>query len=84
MVIGLAILLTSIKELVSFDSGAGMAETAWWLMTVTVAVGGVSTATTELEFVGAGICIAIGYLLQMTRHFWRFEQLQHTHYSHAS
>lgn len=82
-VLSSGILVTSWKEVVSFDSGVGMIETAWWLLTATVVIGGLTTATTKLEFVSASICIAVGYLLQITRHFWRFEQLQHAHYSPA-
>jgi len=81
---GVFILLTSFKEVISFDSGAGMIEAAWWLLTATVVLGGLTTVTTKLEFVSASVCIAVGYLLQMTRHFWRFEKLQHAHYGHAS
>ena len=77
-VLSVAILFTSLKEIVSFDSGPSMLEAAWWLITATLIIGALFSVTTKLEFLSSATAVGIGCALQLTRHLWRFERVQHT------
>jgi hypothetical protein len=82
-VLGLGILLTNITELVKLADTASFFETFAWLVVATVVIGSLSVTTTKLEFVTSGALIALGWVMQSTRHLWRVSHHHGSHYTAA-
>ena len=83
-VLGLAIMLTNILELVRFSDIPSSLEALLWLGAATAAIASLFSTTTKSEFVVTAIAIGVAWLAQTTRHVWRSNHTPRHHYLPAS
>ena len=69
-VVGGAILLTNVVELVRAASLPSMGEVGLWVATATVVIASLFSTTTKAEFVSSGVMIGLAWLSQLTDHSW--------------
>ena len=70
-VLGLAMLLTNIREIYRMADGAAIAEFTLWLAAASMTVAALFSTTTKAEFIWSGALIGLAWLAQTGRHVWR-------------
>ncbi len=80
-VIGLAILATNAVEIAKLLDMTSFLEACLWMATITVAVVGLFSNTTRLEFIWTAALIGVSWLAQFSRHLWVTTHHHTIHYA---
>ncbi len=82
-VIGLAVMLTNIAELVKFADLTSFAEAVLWAAVVTLVAVGLFATATKAEFVSTTVLIALAWVAQITHHEVEYRHNHKSGYMHA-
>lgn len=83
-VIGLAILLTHITELIKFSDVFSFSEALVWVTVITSIVASLIIKTNRADFIIVAILLALAWIVQLSHHLWEYTTPHRTHYMFSS